>query len=141
MTSTCPLEYDLMTNLWNLQVGVSLLRVLLFVVRPKTFVLGNIPDSKIYRSVDQYPSVSNVPGILILDIAAPIYFANAEYLRERYALDKRFNFKGKNLKHEINQLKNYNCRIIRWIEEEEEKLKAAGEISLQYLILNMSGML
>lgn len=92
-------------------VGVSLLRVLLFVVRPKTSVLGNIPDSKIYRSVDQYPSVCNVPGILILDIAAPIYFANAEYLRER---------------------------IVRWIDEEEEKLKATGEFGLQYVILNMS---
>uniref|UniRef100_A0A7N0TMB1 STAS domain-containing protein n=1 Tax=Kalanchoe fedtschenkoi TaxID=63787 RepID=A0A7N0TMB1_KALFE len=92
-------------------VAVSLLRVLLFVVRPKTSVLGNIPDSKIYRSVDQYPTACNVPGILILDIAAPIYFANAEYLRER---------------------------IVRWIDEEEEKLKASGEISLQYVILNMS---
>ncbi|CAM8889433.1 unnamed protein product [Rhodiola kirilowii] len=92
-------------------VGVSLLRVLLFVVRPKTSVLGNIPDSKLYRSMDQYPAACNVPGILILDIAAPIYFANAEYLRER---------------------------IVRWIDEEEEKLKATGEISLQYVILNMS---
>uniref|UniRef100_A0A7N0TUW6 STAS domain-containing protein n=1 Tax=Kalanchoe fedtschenkoi TaxID=63787 RepID=A0A7N0TUW6_KALFE len=93
-------------------VAVSLLRVLLFVVRPKTSVLGNIPDSKIYRSVDQYPSACSVPGILILDVAAPIYFANAEYLRER---------------------------IVRWIDEEEEKLKASGAISLQYVILHMSG--
>lgn len=69
-----------------MQVGLSLLRVLLFVARPRTLVLGNLPDTKIYRNVEQYPKTDSVPGILILDIGAPIYFANASYLRERYKL-------------------------------------------------------
>ena len=60
-----------------------MLRVLLFVARPKTFVLGNIPDSMIYRNVEQYTNTNNVPGILVLEIDAPIYFANSNYLRER----------------------------------------------------------
>lgn len=59
------------------------MRVLLFVARPKTLVLGNIPDSKVYRSVDQYQNATNVPGVLILEIDSPIYFANSNYLRER----------------------------------------------------------
>ncbi|XP_052169897.1 sulfate transporter 3.1-like [Diospyros lotus] len=91
-------------------VALSFLRVLLFVARPRTLVLGNIPDSLIYRSVDQYPNTNNVPGILILEIDAPIYFANASYLRER---------------------------ISRWIDEEEDKLKSSGETNLQYVILDM----
>nr|GLL30707.1 sulfate transporter 3.1-like [Ipomoea trifida] len=91
-------------------VGLSLLRVLLFVARPRTLVLGNLPDTKIYRNVEQYPKTDSVPGILILDIGAPIYFANASYLRER---------------------------ILRWIDDEEDKLKDSGETSLQYLILDM----
>ncbi|XP_057460398.1 sulfate transporter 3.1-like [Actinidia eriantha] len=91
-------------------VGLSLLRVLLFVARPRTLVLGNIPNSTIYRSVDQYPDTNNVPGILILEIDAPIYFANSCYLRER---------------------------ISRWIDEEEDKLKSSVETSLQYVILDM----
>jgi len=91
-------------------VGLSLLRVLLFVARPRTLVLGNIPDSTIYRSFDQYPNANNVPGILILEINAPIYFANSSYLRER---------------------------ISRWIDEEEDRLKSSGESSLQYVILDM----
>lgn len=66
-----------------MQVGLSLLRVLLFVARPRTLVLGNIPDSKIYRNVEQYTNTDTVPGVLILDLGAPIYFANASYLRER----------------------------------------------------------
>lgn len=67
-----------------MQVAISLLRMLLSVVRPRTFVLGNIPNSVIYRSIDQYPVANNVPGILILQIDSSIYFANASYLRERY---------------------------------------------------------
>ncbi|KAA8527638.1 hypothetical protein F0562_034967 [Nyssa sinensis] len=92
-------------------VVLSLLRVLLFVARPPTIVLRNIPNSMTYRSMDQYPAANNVPGILILQIDAPIYFANASYLRER---------------------------ISRWIDEEDDKLKCSAEIGLQYVILDMT---
>lgn len=73
----------LITTNMCLQIGLSVLRVLLFVARPKTLVLGNIPDSKVYRNVDQYQNAQSVPGILILEVDAPIYFANSNYLRER----------------------------------------------------------
>lgn len=92
-------------------VAISLMRVLLFVARPRTFVLGNIPDSTIYRNAEQYTNASNVPGILILEIDAPIYFANSNYLRER---------------------------ISRWIDDEEDRIKSTGETSLQYVILDMT---
>ncbi|RDX84891.1 Sulfate transporter 3.1 [Mucuna pruriens] len=92
-------------------VAMSVLRILLFVARPRTFVLGNIPNSVIYRNVEQYPNAKHVPGILILEIDAPIYFANASYLRER---------------------------ITRWIDEEEDKIKATGETNLQYVIMDLS---
>ncbi|CAL2249966.1 unnamed protein product [Prunus armeniaca] len=65
----------------------------------------------LYRNVEQYPNASNVPGILILEIDAPIYFANTNYLRER---------------------------ITRWINDEEDGTKSAGESSLQYVILDMT---
>ncbi|GLT59062.1 hypothetical protein SLA2020_319050 [Shorea laevis] len=51
-----------------------------------------------------------IPGIIILEIDAPIYFANGSYLREM---------------------------ISRWIDEEEDKLKSSGKTSLQYVILDM----
>lgn len=65
-------------------MAISLLRILLFVARPKTSVMGSIPNSLTYRSIEQYPKANIFPGILILHINAPIYFANASYLRERY---------------------------------------------------------
>ncbi|GLU08913.1 hypothetical protein SLE2022_257970 [Rubroshorea leprosula] len=92
-------------------VTASLVRILLFVARPRTFALGNIPNTGIYRSVEQYPVADKVPGVLILQIDAPIYFANANYLRER---------------------------ISRWIYEEEDRLKSTGETGLHYIILDMS---
>uniref|UniRef100_A0A2P2NFI0 Uncharacterized protein MANES_05G080400 n=1 Tax=Rhizophora mucronata TaxID=61149 RepID=A0A2P2NFI0_RHIMU len=91
-------------------VAISLLRLLLFVARPRTFPLGVIPNSNIYRNVEQYPNASSVPGVLILEIDGPIYFANSNYLRER---------------------------ISRWIDDEEDRLKSSGETSLRYVILVM----
>lgn len=93
-------------------ITLSLLRVLLIIARPRTLVLGNIPNSTIYRSIDQYPTAKNVPGILILQLEAPIYFANSNYLRER---------------------------LSRWITDEEQRIKSSGETSLQYIILDISG--
>ncbi|XP_042514628.1 sulfate transporter 3.1-like [Macadamia integrifolia] len=91
-------------------VAISMIRVLLFIARPRTLVLGNIPNSMIYRNIDQYPVANSVPGVLILQIDAPIYFANSSYLRER---------------------------ISRWIDEEEDRVKTSIENSLQYVILDM----
>lgn len=67
-----------------MQVTISMLRLLLSLSRPRTYALGNIPNSITYRSIEQYPAAANVPGMLILRIDAPIYFANTSYLRERY---------------------------------------------------------
>lgn len=74
-----------------MQVAISVLRLLLFVARPRTSVLGNIPNSEVYRNVEHYPNAVHVPGILILEIDAPIYFANASYLRERCLSCATFN--------------------------------------------------
>ncbi|GAB4843337.1 Sulfate transporter 3.1 [Ancistrocladus abbreviatus] len=94
-----------------LAVATSLLRLLLSIARPKTTVLGNIPNTMTYRNTEQYRFAQQVPGILILQIHAPIYFASANYLRER---------------------------ILRWTYEEENRTKSSAETSLQYVILDMS---
>lgn len=65
-------------------MAISLLRILLFIARPRTCVMGSVSNSMTYRSIEQYPEAESVPGILILHVNAPIYFANASYLRERY---------------------------------------------------------
>ncbi|KAL0846218.1 hypothetical protein Bca101_019464 [Brassica carinata] len=94
-----------------LSVGISVLRLLLFVGRPKICVMGNIQNTEIYRNIEQYPQATAVSGLIILHIDGPIYFANSSYLRDR---------------------------IGRWIDEEEEKLRKSEENSLQYIILDLS---
>ncbi|KAL2901984.1 Sulfate transporter 3.1 [Bienertia sinuspersici] len=71
---------------------LSMLRVLLFVARPRTTILGNVPNSTFYRSVEHFPTAQTVPGMLILEIGAPIYFANSSYLRERYLIHFSLTF-------------------------------------------------
>ena len=41
-----------------IQIAISVLRVLLFIARPRTYVLGNIPNSVIYRNVEHYPNAT-----------------------------------------------------------------------------------
>lgn len=92
-------------------VAISMVRVILHVTRPQTAVLGNIPNTTVYRSIEQYTDATRIPGILILRIEAPIYFMNSSYLRER---------------------------IIRWIEDEEERLAKVDEDKLRYIILDIA---
>ncbi|KAI9080473.1 hypothetical protein K1719_037587 [Acacia pycnantha] len=94
-----------------LAVGLSILKILLQVTRPKTVMLGNIPGTDIYRNVDHYEEAVKLPGFLILSIEAPINFANITYLNER---------------------------ILRWIEEYEEEDNKKKISSLRYVILEMS---
>ncbi|KAI4992877.1 hypothetical protein ZWY2020_007190 [Hordeum vulgare] len=91
-------------------VAISVLRVLLFVARPRTTVLGNVPDTNVYRRMDQYTTARTVPGVLVLRVDSPIYFANSGYLRER---------------------------ITRWIDDDDERTSAKGETGVQYVVLDM----
>ncbi|WJZ97994.1 hypothetical protein VitviT2T_016553 [Vitis vinifera] len=101
-------------QLWPLElhdmVGVSVFKILLHVTRPNTVALGNIPGTQIYQNVSRYENASRVPCFLILGIESPIYFANSTYLQER---------------------------ILRWVWEEEERLKEKEE-NLKCVVLDMT---
>ncbi|XP_021298752.1 probable sulfate transporter 3.4 [Herrania umbratica] len=92
-------------------VGVSVFKILLHVTRPNTVVLGNIPRTEIYQSLNRYREASRVRSFLILAIESPIYFANSTYLQER---------------------------ILRWVREEEERIKANRESTLKCIIIDMT---
>ncbi|KAK9725502.1 hypothetical protein RND81_05G148600 [Saponaria officinalis] len=93
-------------------VSLSVLKLLLVVARPKTFILGNLPNTVSYRNIEQYGSAKRVPGILILQIEGPINFACTNYLRER---------------------------IRRWVFEEEDRIQSSANLEpmLQHVILDM----
>jgi MFS superfamily sulfate permease-like transporter len=52
--------------------------VLLFRTKQRsTFVLGRVPETTIYRSVDHYPDGETYPGLLIIRFDGSLFFANA----------------------------------------------------------------
>ncbi|KAK4854158.1 hypothetical protein QYF36_019823 [Acer negundo] len=95
----------------GIAVGVSVLKIILHITRPNTTVLGNIPGTQIYRSINCYENALREPCFLILSIESPILFANSTYLQER---------------------------VLRWVREEEERIQENGESALKCLILEMA---
>ncbi|KAF7814295.1 putative sulfate transporter 3.4 [Senna tora] len=95
----------------GIAVAISVFKILLHVSRPNTVVLGNLPGTQIFHNLNQYREALRVPSFLILAVESPIYFANSTYLQER---------------------------ILRWVREEEERIKANKESTLKCIILDMT---
>lgn len=77
-------------------------------------VLGNIAGTQIYHSLSRYRDALRVSSFLIIAVESPIYFANSTYLQDR---------------------------ILRWVREEEEWIKANNGSTLKCIILDMTGKL
>ena len=43
---------------------------------PHTAILGRLPGTNVYRNVKQYPEAKTIPGLLVVRIDAPFYFAS-----------------------------------------------------------------
>ncbi len=54
--------------------------------RPHSAVLGRVDGVKGYHDIGRYPSARVVPGLVLFRWDAPLFFANAEFFRDR-ALD------------------------------------------------------
>ncbi|KAK4274083.1 hypothetical protein QN277_017368 [Acacia crassicarpa] len=92
-------------------VCISFAKILLQVTRPRTAILGKIPGTAVYRNVQQYPEATKVPGVLAVRIDSAIYFSNSNYVKER---------------------------ILRWLTDEEERVKGDYQTQIKFLIVDMS---
>ncbi|GAB4822844.1 hypothetical protein N2152v2_009890 [Parachlorella kessleri] len=63
-------------------VGISLVLMIYKTTFPHIATLGKLPDSNAYRNVKMYPGLTTHPGILILRIDAPLYYANVENVKD-----------------------------------------------------------
>jgi sulfate transporter 4 len=59
-----------------LAAGVSVALALYKSAFPHTAVLGRLPSTAVYRNVKQYEDATTVPGLLLVRIDAPLFFAN-----------------------------------------------------------------
>ncbi|XP_063953977.1 prestin-like [Lytechinus pictus] len=62
-------------------VAVAIFSVILRTQRPKCGIMGHIPNTDIYRDLSYYQAAEELPGLKIFRVNAPIYFANAEYIK------------------------------------------------------------
>ncbi|KAB5552634.1 hypothetical protein DKX38_009945 [Salix brachista] len=94
-----------------ISVALALLRALLYVARPAACKLGKLPNSTLYRDIEQYTEASSPPGILAVQLGSPIYYANGNYIRER---------------------------ILRWIRNDESISHANGK-AVKHVLLDLTG--
>jgi high affinity sulfate transporter 1 len=57
--------------------GLGLLVLLFGTKHRNTSVLGQVPDTKIYRDIENYPDGETYPGLLIVRFDGALFFANA----------------------------------------------------------------
>ncbi|GLD45808.1 solute carrier family 26 member 6-like protein [Lates japonicus] len=63
-------------------IGFSMLTVIFRTQLPTYSLLGQVPDTDIYRPLEDYSQVRQVPGIFIFRSSATLYFANAEMYQD-----------------------------------------------------------
>lgn len=66
-----------------LAVGLSVAEMLHRVARPHDAVLGFVPGLAGMHDIDDYPSASTEPGLLVYRYDSPLFFANAEDFHRR----------------------------------------------------------
>lgn len=85
-------------------VGWAIITIMLRLQKPKIGALGRLPGTDIYRRTDVYKTALEVPGVKIVRIDSPIYFANVTYIQSR-----------------LYQLADLNNLIVKWREEHPVK--------------------
>ncbi|XP_026989800.1 solute carrier family 26 member 6-like [Tachysurus fulvidraco] len=63
-------------------IAFSMLTVIFRTQLPKYSLLGQVPGTDIYRPIEDYNQVTQIPGLVIFRCSATLYFANAEMYTE-----------------------------------------------------------
>eukprot|EP00775_Hariotina_reticulata_P008330 gene8330-8515_t len=64
-------------------IGLAILIVVFESAFPHTAVLGRVDRTSVYRNIQQYPSAEMVPGVLVVRLDAPVYFANVQWMEDK----------------------------------------------------------
>ena len=71
--------------LWGVGIAIvlSLLNFIRRAWRPHDAALGRVDDLKGYHDTERHPDARHIPGLVLYRFDAPLFFANADYFRER----------------------------------------------------------
>ncbi|KAG2489555.1 hypothetical protein HYH03_012006 [Edaphochlamys debaryana] len=67
----------------GIAIGLAVLIVIYESAFPHTALVGRIPGTSIWRNIKQYPQAQLTPGLMVVRIDAPIYFANIQWVKEK----------------------------------------------------------
>jgi high affinity sulfate transporter 1 len=78
--------------LWGVGIAIalSLLNFIRRAWRPHDAVLGRVDQLKGYHDTERYPDARLIPGLVLYRFDAPLFFANADFFRERVRALARF---------------------------------------------------
>lgn len=113
----------------GIEIGVvlSLALVIFRTTRPHVAVLGNVPDTHFYRNVERFDNLIINDEILIIRFDAQLYFANAEYFKEK--IETLVAEKGSHLKLIIlnsESINNLDSSAVHALAELVKELNANG---------------
>ncbi|KAE8293215.1 Solute carrier family 26 member 6 [Larimichthys crocea] len=116
-------------------IGFSMLTVIFRTQLPKYSILGQVPDTDIYRPLEDYNQVRQVPGILIFRSSATLYFANAEMyldaLREKSGINiTKILSAKKKLEAKRKKLEEENAKKAKKAAKEAAKNNTAGTVRM-----------
>jgi MFS superfamily sulfate permease-like transporter len=67
----------------GLAIAIAVLEFLWDGWRPHSAVLGRAEGVKGYHDITRYPNARQIPGLILFRWDAPLFFANAEFFKER----------------------------------------------------------
>ncbi|TKY45493.1 sulfate transporter 3.5 [Spatholobus suberectus] len=120
-----------------ISVGLGILRALLYVARPAACKLGKLPNVGLYRDVEQY-NVSTFPGVLVIQLGSPVYFANSVYVKERIMryIRSEESSAGDIVEHVILDLSGVTSIDTTAIKGLDETIKILGKNGIKVLLVN-----
>ncbi|KAK9749832.1 hypothetical protein RND81_02G153800 [Saponaria officinalis] len=105
-------KFDFIACINFAQICLSFGKIIFWVTRPQTALLGKIPGCSEYRNVQQFSEATIISGVLVIKVDSAIYFLNSNYIIDR---------------------------IMKWLSEEENNLAKSNLPKIKYLIIEMSG--
>jgi MFS superfamily sulfate permease-like transporter len=67
----------------GIAIALSLLDFIRRAWRPHDALLGRVDNLKGYHDTERYPDARRIPGLVLYRFDSPLFFANADYFRER----------------------------------------------------------
>lgn len=81
-TTVAVLAVDVLYGI-GIAIALSVLNLLRRIVRPHDAILGFAPGVAGMHDVDDYPTATQVPGLMLYRYDAPLFFADAQNFRDR----------------------------------------------------------